>query len=392
MPRYLRILLSKLRIGVYRTSFSKADKKLLMEVKGVENSIENKPYFSTKNVIFIDEFRERFNKCSKNGGYKKYFGKWVWVNHKIKYFPQNKDRIINWGGVPNFIDRANLVYLEDSILHPNKFSDNFRQKYTFYVEQEKSQVYDLESAITFNIGGSNTFQHFMQDCLPIIAKTKKFLLDNPELPMLLPNVDMNFKNRDYILDKIGIKNKIIETDQIDTLRIRYLYFWNFTPYNSQYNLPPIFYRALRELIYNQELSVENRTIVLLLRNEKMRKFKNKSEVIECLQLIANLYNLKLVTVDTSVEHISLVRKKIEEALIIIGIHGGNTYNAIFCQNDCSVIEIVPMSNTNTNMIFLSFAGVNYVPFPSNFNFFDEEVNVSVKELEKVVLTVLNSKS
>jgi capsular polysaccharide biosynthesis protein len=362
-----------------------------MEVKGVENSIENKPYFSTKNVIFIDEFRERFNKCSKNGGYKKYFGKWVWVNHKIKYFPQNKDGIINWGGVPNFIDRANLVYLENSILHPNKFSDNFRQKYTFYVEQEKSQVYDLESAITFNIGGSNTFQHFMQDCLPIIAKTKKFLLDNPELPMLLPDADMNFKNRDYILDKIGIKNKIIETDQIDTLRIRYLYFWNFTPYNSQYNLPPIFYRALRELIYNQELSVENRTIVLLLRNEKMRKFKNKSEVIECLQLIANLYNLKLVTVDTSVEHISLVRKKIEEALIIIGIHGGNTYNAIFCQNDCSVIEIVPMSNTNTNIIFLSFAGVKYVPFPSNFNFFDEEVNVSVKELEKVVLTVLNSK-
>ena len=153
----------------------------------------------------------------------------------------------------------------------------------------------------------------------------------------------------------------------------------------------MFYRALRKLIYNQELSVENRTIVLLLRNEKMRKFKNQSEVIECLQLIASLYNLKLVTVDTSVEHISLVRKKIEEALIIIGIHGGNTYNAIFCQNDCSVIEIVPMSNTNTNIIFLSFAGVKYVPFPSNFNFFDEEVNVSVKELEKVVLMVLNSK-
>jgi hypothetical protein len=388
--KYLKILYSRLRVGIYKSSIYRPHKGLLRTVEGYENSIENEPNFPTDNVIFFEELLEDLNKCSINGGYKKYFGQWIWVNHNIKYFPQNRKRIVKWGGIPNFIKKANLVYLENTIIYPNKFSDNFRQKYTFYIKQKKIQDYDLQKAITFNIGGSNSFQHFMQDCLPIIAKTKKFLLDNPEIPILIPKANSSFKNRNFILDQIGVVNKIIETDQIRSLKIRFLYFWNFSPYNCQYCLPPIFYKTLRQSIINRNLLVQNRAIVLLIRSEKMRKFKNQIEIIECLQVLAKLNRLELLIVDTSIEDINSVSKKIKQALIIIGIHGGNTYNTIFCQDDCTVIEILPLKNTNSNINFISYSGIKYVPFPSDFDFFDSEVDVSTKDLEMVVSRILNS--
>jgi hypothetical protein len=221
MPKYLWVFYSRLRIGIYRSSIYRPHKKKLINIEGLENSIDNEPYFSNQNVIFMDEFKERFDKCLKSGGYKKYLGKWIWVNHKIKYFPQGENKIVNWGGVPNFIRKAKLVYLENSIIYPNKFPGYFNQKYTFYVKQQKIKIYDLEKAISFNIGGANSFQHFMQDCLPIIVKSKKFLLENSDVRILLPKANTNFTSREDILNKAGITNQIIETDQINSLKIRF---------------------------------------------------------------------------------------------------------------------------------------------------------------------------
>ena len=356
----------------------------------MENSISNEPYFSTQKVIFIDEFKKKLDSCNKNGGYKKYFGKWIWVNHKIKYFPKSGNIIVNWGGVPNFIKKAKLVYLENSIIYPNKFPGNFNQKYTFYIKQNEkiNKTYNLEKAISFNVGGANSFQHFMQDCLPIIVKSKKFLLENPDVQMLLPKTNTNFTSREYILNLVGIKNQIIETDDVTSLKIRFLYFWNFIPYNSKYNLPPIFYTELKKELFKKSATAKKRTIVLLVRSEKMRKFKNKEEIIKCLKELANLHNLDLIIADTSLETIESISDKIKQAFVIVGVHGGNTYNVIFCPEDCTVIEIIPMHNTNTNINYISYSGIKYVPFPIDFDFTDEEVEVPLSELNMVVSRVL----
>jgi hypothetical protein len=392
MTKFLLIFYSKLRIGIYRSSIYPPHKKRLKNVEGPENIIENKPYFSTKNVIFIDELQEKLNMCSKSGGYKKYFGKWIWVNHRIKYFPQEENNIVYWGGVPNFITKAKLVYLENSIIYPNKYPGNFNQKYTFYIKQNKIKAYDIEKAISFNIGGANYFQHFMQDCLPIIAKTRNFLEENPDVIILMPKANKNFTNRKILLDKIGIKNSIFETDEIASLKVRVLYFWNFTPYNSKYNLPPIFNKALREIVMSDKNVIENRSIVLLVRSEKMRKFKDNSKIIKCLKVISDLNNLDFEVVNTTFEDINTVSSKLKKAIIIIGIVGGNTYNAIFCPDDCTVIEIVPVRNTDSNINFISYSGIRYIPFPLVFDHSDEEVDVPTGELAALVSGVLSKDS
>ena len=195
------------------------------------------------------------------------------------------------------------------------------------------------------MGGAESFQHFMQDCLPLIVKSKEFLTKNPDIYILLPKANKNFTNREFLLNRIGITNKIIETDHIVSLNIQFLYFWNFTPYNSKYNLPPLFYRESRKALIPNNNTGTNNTIVLLVRREKMRKFKNESEITECLKAISNLHHLDLIVIDTSIESIGVVSKILNRATVVIGIHGGNTYNSIFCSDDCVVIEIVPMQNT-----------------------------------------------
>ena len=390
MHEYLNLLNTKLRIGTYRSSIYPPDKKKLRNVEGAENSIENDPYFSTENVLFIEEFQSRFDVCTKSGGYKKYVGKWIWVNHKIKYFSRKKSNIVNWGGVPNFITKANLVYLENSLIYPNKFPGNFNQKYTFFIKQKTQKKYDLNKALTFNIGGADSFQHFMQDCLPLIVKSKEFLTKNPDVYILLPKANDNFTNREVLLNKIGITNKVIETDHITSLNIQFLYFWNFTPYNSKYNLPPIFYRGLRQALKPNNESGTNKTIVLLVRREIMRKFKNELEVTEYLKRISNMYHLDLIILDTSVENIDSICKKMDQAIIIIGIHGGSTYNTIFCPSECAIIEIIPMRNTNTNINYLAYSGIKYIPFPLDFDLLDEEVEVPINELDLVVSSLLQT--
>lgn len=359
----------------------------MRKIESVKNNIQN---LDIGSIIFLSEFAENLSSCSKNGGYKKFFGHWVWVNQKITYFPNNKKKIINYGGLPNFISEATLVCAENAVIYPNKFLDNYRQKYTFYITKNKSTINDLDQAISFNIGGANSFQHFLQDCLPVIAMSKKFLEENPKIPILLPQSNSSFKSRDYLLKKIGITNKIIESNKIDSLKIRELYFWNFYPFNAQYSLPPIFYRELRNLISDQNSNYRKRSIILFIRTEKMRNFRKLDELKKILQNFANLKNLDFEIINTSTEEIALLEKKIKRASILIAIHGGSTYNAIFCQEDCTVIEFIPMINTNSNINFLSYSGIKYLPIPGVFDLYDENVEVSIPDLKLALSKVVFS--
>jgi capsular polysaccharide biosynthesis protein len=373
----MRLLFSNLRIGLYRSSIDHFYKSKLKKIERVKSNLEN---FNINSVLFLQEFSRNLSVCNKNGGYKKFLGHWVWVNQKINYFPSKQKKILNYGGVPNFITEAALVCAENSEIFPNKYINNYRQKYTFFITKNKSNNIDLEQAISFNVGGADSFQHFLQDCLPIIAMSKKFLAENPGIPLLLPEPSSSFKNRDYFLKKIGISNRIIETNTIQSLRIKELYFWNFYPFNAQYCLPPVFYKELRDLISKKNSRYKTRSVILLIRSEKTRKFKNLEDVRKILQIFANLNQLDLEIVNTSTEEIPALEAKINRASVIIGIHGGSVYNAIFCQDDCTVIEFIPTTNTNSTVNFLAYSEIKYLPIPGGFDLYDETVEVSIQAL------------
>lgn len=383
-----RNFVAKTRFGHYRTSIPKSCRNKLTKVIGQGLYIENEKNYKLTNLILLSQFKTLLQICKINGGYKKYFKHWLWVNHDFKYFPKNSARKLYFGGLPNFITSASLVKIDNVEIFPNKYLGNYRQKYTFYLKSNERNEHDLESLITFNIGGAQSFQHFMQDCLPIIAQTKSFLLDNLDVPILLPEPDKNFKNRNYLFEKLKITNTIIGSNSIQSLRVKKVYFWNFLPFNAQYSLPPKFYKTLRSELTSGSTLSKKRTILLFTRREKTRNLKNQSQVIELLKTIAHRYNLSIEVLNTSEASIELITQAVKQARVIVGIHGGSMYNAIFCSNDCTVIEIIPTSKTNSTLHYLAFSGVTYIPFPCKFDFYDYFVDVPIGTLRELISRAL----
>lgn len=384
-----RNFVAKARFGYYRTSIPKSCRKKLTKIVGEGLYIENEKNYKLTNLIILSQFKTLLQVCKINGGYKKYFKHWFWVNHDFKYFPKNGARRLYFGGLPNFITSASLVKIDNVEIFPNKYSGNFRQKYTFYLKSSESREHDLESLITFNIGGAQSFQHFMQDCLPIIAQSKSFLLDNLDVPILLPEPNKNFKNRNYFFEKLKITNTIIGSNSIQSLRVKRLYFWNFLPFNAQYCLPPRFYKNLRSELTSSSALSKKRTILLFIRNEKTRNFKNQLQVVELLKTLAHRYNLSVEVLNTSESSVEITTQAVKQARVIVGVHGGSMYNAIFCSTDCTVIEIIPTSKTNSTLHYLAFSGITYIPFPCKFDFYDHFVDVPIGTLGQVIARVLS---
>jgi capsular polysaccharide biosynthesis protein len=387
---FIRSLVAKTGFGYYKPSISKSGRKKLAKVGGPGLHVENETNYEFKNLIFVSEFESLLKKCTINGGYKKFYKFWLWVNHNFKYFPMDGARTANYGGLPNFVSDASLVRIDNVKIYPNKYSGNYRQKYTFHLKPQKGAQYDIEKIISFSVGGSQTFQHFMQDCLPIIAQTKGFLKANPDIFILLQEPDKNFKTRDYFFNKLQITNIVIDSCSINYLKAKSAYFWNFRPYNSQYTLPPKFYETLRSEMSSSTLPNGQRTILLFVRNEKTRNFENEFQIIETLNLVATQHHLNLIVLNTSESQIDHVVSAVKQAVLIIGVHGGSMYNAIFCSNDCTVIEIIPTSRTNSTLHYLTYSKINYIPFPCNFDFYDEQVKVPIDTLKNLISRVINS--
>lgn len=390
MNDLIRYLLVKSRFGYYKPSISKSSRNKLTKVSGQGLYVKNVKNYKFKNLILLSEFKSLLEKCTINGGYKKIYKFWLWVNHNFKYFPLNGASKIIYGGLPNFISDACLVKIDNVEIYPNKYSGNYRQKYTFYLKPKKTLNYDVEKIITFNIGGAQTFQHFMQDCLPIIAQTKSFLKMNSDIFILMQEPDKNFKTRGYFFDKLQITNRVIDSSSINSLTVKSAYFWSFKPYNSQYTLPPKFYETLRAEMSSTTLPIGQRTILLFIRNEKTRNFENEFQIIQTLNQVATRYELTLEVLNTSESPIDQIVAAVKQAVLIIGVHGGSMYNAIFCSNDCTVIEVIPTSRTNSTLHYLTYSGINYIPFPCSFDFYDEKVNVPLIPLKNLIDHAFNS--
>jgi len=385
----IRQFSSRARIGNYRPSIPLIVQKKLTKVAGPGLQIVNPKEYKLRNLILVTQFRALLEKCQINGGYKKILKFWLWINHNFKYFPENAQHSFNYGGLPNFITSASLVKIEDVKIFPNKYLGNYRQKYTFFLKRHRDRVFDFENLITFNIGGAQTFQHFMQDCFPIIAQTKHFLLRNPDIPILMPEPDTKFKSRDFFLERLGVANKIIGSNSIQSLRVKRLYFWNFLPFNAQYSLPPIFYQTLRSEMTSASTFPKERTLLLFTRREKTRNLKNELAFVEQLKNLACRYKLNFEVLDTSKATQELVVETIKQARIIIGVHGGSMFNTIFCPSDCTIIEIVPTSRTNSTLHYQVFSGLTYIPFPSEFDFHDSNVDVSISSVTNLIIQILD---
>ena len=353
-------LYTKARIGVYRQSVPRRLKKLAVRVQRDPKILA--PF--KQDVYFNEKWLEELRKCYKYGGYKKKFGKFYWSHKKFKYF-DFKASIFD--GAPNFIKSANLLLLKEIEYFPRALKPNEVSKYMFKVKKNKSSSFDFEFAISFDLGGADSFQHFVQDCLPIILMSKKILTSIPNLIILLPASNKNFPSQKELIRMLGITNQIIETDS-KSFSIKNLYYWNFEPFNAKYILPEYWESILFKEYRKVNSNTKRNQIILITRNEKSRNFANLENIKKSLKNLAKDLNFDFKIIDSSVATLNDYKLEMPKAKVVLSMHGGANYNLIFCSEKTLFFEFIPMIETNTLINFFRHSGITYVPVPIDFRF------------------------
>ncbi len=349
----------RLHMGIYTRSipFSLDSKKIEIVQLDSQTSMPGptlslEPYF---HPLWMIDLR----KCFKNGGYKKLLMRNYWSHNSLKYF--NFEMGI-FGGVPNLITSSSICLVRNVNYFPEMIEPNNVSKYTFSLRRSRAKESKLPAGFAFNFSGSNSFQHFIQDCMPILAASKEFLINNPDLPILAPKFHGDSKIRDQLIKLLDIKNEIIETTT-DCISIRELYFWNFKPFGFKYSIPEIFYSILqRELdyIYSKKKSSK---LVLITRKEQTRNFANEEEVIFKCSLLAQKLGLELVVINSKEASFEDWLKQLPEAKVVIGMHGGALFNLILSKPGTLLFEFVSTTGTDSVINTFTRLGIKVVPIP-----------------------------
>lgn len=355
-------LFAKLRLGVYRNSVPRKLRNLAVILQSHSNSIDPTFNLNNRSIYFDHRWLDELSQCYKFGGYKKFLGKFYWSHKKFSYFDL-KNNIFD--GVPNFINSAQFLHLQDIMYFPRALKPNEVSKYTFKVKKFKSDNFNLAHAITFDLGGADSFQHFVQDCLPIILMSKDFLNLRPNVVLLLPKANLNFSTQSELIRKIGITNEIIETDK-KSISVKNLYFWDFKPFNAKYVLQAGLESALFETIRKGITSNLQDKIILIIRKETTRNFANLELITHSMNKLAIELDLKFEIIDSSEAKLMDYEKLLPKAKIIVSMHGGANYNLLFAPRNSLFFEFVPINETNSLINFFKYSEITYIPVPIDF--------------------------
>lgn len=356
-----RALFVRLRIGIYTASVPRELKKQSHKVFSLTD-LTHRGIKKSENLYIHQKWRNLLARCSKNGGYRNFLGHFFWSHGYLRYFDL-KNEI--YGGIPDIETECSINCLNEVDYFPNAIEGNNVSKFTFKVNKNSSGIFDHEEGFAFNLSGANYFQHFVQDCYPILAASKVFLNKNSNIPIFMPPFEGDIITRLELIRDLGIKNEIIETSG-KVLSVRKLYYWEFKPFPAKYSLPHIFYRILRDELSYINNCKKNNKLILITRKEMHRSFENESEIINKCSDIAKLLNLSMIVINSKNASLQDWKNHISEARVIIGMHGGALFNLVYAKTNTLLFEFVPTIGTDSVVNTLTMLGIKVIPVPIEF--------------------------
>lgn len=181
---------------------------------------------------------------------------------------------------------------------------------------------------------SHSWQHFMQDNLPILCYIIPFLKENPQITLLFRNpvFDLN-----YILSLLNISNKVLFSNNTN-FTCKNLYHIHFTPNATIYWWPPIIFKKCNYYLCNTEL-IQNKLIYITRNNVNTRQISNENEIVIFLKQKAHELNLEFIYFQHNNYTMQQRHILFNQAKIVIAPHGGANYHIIFCKPKTLFIEI-----------------------------------------------------
>jgi capsular polysaccharide biosynthesis protein len=136
-------------------------------------------------------------------------------------------------------------------------------------------------------------------------------------------------------------------------------------------------------VQESNLILNPKNLVLITRNEKTRNFGNKNEVIRFFKELATASNLNFILLESDTTTLSEYKSSLENAKIVVALHGGANYNLIFAHRQCIFFEFIPTRNTNSLLNFIVSLGICYIPVPVDADFNDHFVYIGAEILEEI---------
>ena len=327
-------------------------------------------------------------------------------NTKIKFLNENEDLI---NSAKTKIHSGRIISIHD--LYYNKsYKTNITQMYINTYENISFNIIDNNivntewpSVIGSNIINikqysnpqdiellpitfiwSQSWQHFMQDNLPILCYVLPFLKENPQITILLRNVNFDIN---YIISLLNISNKIIFSNS-NNFTCKKLYHIHFSPNATIYWWPPILFKNCNNIICNQE-SIQNKLVYITRNNVNTRRISNENEVVIFLKQKAQELNLEFIYFQHNNFTMQQRHALFNEAKIVVAPHGGANYHIIFCKPKTLFIEICFINLMHCLANIALSIDLNYWILPVLGHQNSLGTNVSIDNLNKILTKSLN---
>jgi len=330
----------------------------------------------------IDQLRN----CRKSGSWvvisifraKIYF----WTSYYRKYFTK----------LPNITDTKNFavgiithsgIEMIENVLVEAKSTINSLNIYNHKLFPTSKKP-ELNEAFYLLVNGSNQFQHFVQDCLPILVHIKSFLERNPTIPLIVNKPNMNLSTYKYFFNLIGVTNPHIFIED-KSLTVKNLYLLNFKPKNPIYGLPQEMYASMYSHILTHKIYRKSmvKNLVCFVRTEKTRNFKNEDFIKVELTKRAKELGLRIFFINPTYENTDYVVEVLSNAKYVFGAHGGALYNMIFAAPDATLIEFIATESTDSLYHLIRSFGQNYFPYAIPMSKTSNYFTVSKNDLDLI---------
>jgi hypothetical protein len=348
--------------------------------------------YSTK-LITAENNHCYLKMCRKSGSWVNIGFKGIraifWTSRYLNYFKglPNVSYTRNFG--TGIIRSSDLISLRNVVISSAQNSNSLN----IYSHQIRSNKHNLlsESAFYLCVNGANSFQHFIQDLLPILTLAQPFLQKNPRIPILLKKPDLRFTSFEDFFKLLDIKNQKIYIEDGD-LTVDNLFFINFNPINAIYAHPRELYAKMHNSFHKviPERTHRQKNLVLLIRNEATRNFDNLEEICNKLTAIAKSLRLTPIFINPSNESFETVIDVFGNAEVILGAHGGAMYNVVFAPSGATVVEFVTITDTDSLLHMSMSLGLNYFPYAIKSGKRDSKIFVSADDIDCIFYTLKES--
>lgn len=256
------------------------------------------------------------------------------------------------------------------------------------LKENENGVFDFDNVYSALSFGGDTWQHTMQDVLPMIYFGRDLLRKNPDISVLLYELKSQGEKEivDFLFKALGIKNEKVFIPYLveRKLKAKNLYIMHTDTITPCFWWPNFFYQGINRFLEDRQNNARNN--VILIRRFNSRRVVNHDRLLLIARKYCDINNLNLIDFCAEMYPNFHDRVKIfQNAHTVIAPHGGANYHLLFSSENTKFIEFCGAPTSMFTIYNIASAlNLNYYILPYLGDNSTSSVLVDVKKLEKAL--------